>query len=205
MRLGVLVSGGGTNLQALLDAGFEVGLVLSDRPAVRALERAEAAGVPTACLRVGDYPDRAAYSAAVAAALAAHGCELVVLAGYLKILRGPIFEVYGGRIINTHPALLPLFGGPGMHGLAVHQAVLDHGCKVSGCTVHFVDESVDGGPIIAQTAVEVADDDTAESLQARILPHEHAALVGVVAALAEGRVTVEGRRVRIAPPTEVTT
>jgi len=204
MRLGVLVSGGGTNLQAVLDAvaagwlAAEVALVLSDRPGVKALDRAAAAGVPTAVVRVRDYTDRHAYSDAVLAELVAHQVDLVVLAGYLKILVGPIMHRYQHRMINTHPALLPSFGGPGMYGLAVHQAVLDHGCKVSGCTVHFVDERVDGGPILAQVAVPVRDDDTAESLQQRILPREHALLVDVIGWLAAGRVSVHGRRVAVA-------
>jgi phosphoribosylglycinamide formyltransferase-1 len=210
MRLGVLVSGGGTNLQAILDAvrdgrlAAEVALVLSDRPGVQALERAAAAAVPTVVLRAGDYPDRDAFSAAVAAALQAHCVELVVLAGYLKILTAPAMSAFAGRIVNTHPALLPSFGGRGMYGLAVHEAVLAHGCKVSGCTVHYVDESVDGGPIIEQVAVPVADDDTPQTLQARILPHEHAALVRVIGALAAGRVRCDGRRVTIERVEEVT-
>lgn len=211
MRVGVLVSGGGTNLQAILDAvasgalPLTVGLVLSDRPGVRALERAAAAGVPAAVVRTADYPGRDAYSAAVAAELQAAGCEWVVLAGYLKILTAPFLDAFAGRVINTHPALLPSFGGPGMHGLAVHQAVLDWGCRVSGCSVHFVDASVDGGPLIEQVAVRVAADDTAESLQARILPHEHEALVRVLGWLAAGRVRVDGRRVTVAGADEETT
>jgi phosphoribosylglycinamide formyltransferase-1 len=209
MRLGVLVSGGGTNLQAILDAvregrlAAEVALVLSDRPGIKALDRAAAAGVPTVVLRARDYADRDAYSAAVTAALRAHGVELVVLAGFLKILTGPAMRAYAGRMVNNHPALLPSFGGRGMYGLAVHEAVLAHGCKVSGCTVHFVDESVDGGPIIEQVTVRVRGDDTPESLQARILPEEHEALVRVLGALADGRVHVDGRRVVLEGAEEV--
>ena len=205
MQLGVLISGGGTNLQAILDAvadgrlPCEVALVISDRPTAGGLERAAKAGVPTAVMRTADHADRDAFSAAVAEALGAAGVELVVLAGWLKIFTKPMLERFGGRIINTHPSLLPSFGGQGMYGLTVHQAVLDYGCRVSGCSVHLVDDSVDGGPLLAQATVPVLDDDTAASLQARILPHEHAALVEVIGWVAAGRVTVDGRRVTIAP------
>lgn len=203
MRLGVLVSGGGTNLQAILDAcgdgrlEAEVAVVISDRDGVYALERARRAVVPTAVVRLGEYADRDAFSAAVARRLQEHQVELVVLAGWLKIFTAPMLDAYRDRIINTHPALLPSFGGPGMYGLRVHQAVLDYGCKISGCTVHFVTEAVDGGPVIEQVAVPVADDDTPESLQQRILPHEHAALVRVIGWLTAGRVEVRGRRVTV--------
>lgn len=205
MRLGVLISGGGTNLQAILDAvddgrlPCEVALVLSDRPGAGGLERAAKAGVPTAVMRTKDYPDRDAFSAAVAGALSDAGVELVVLAGWLKIFTQPMLSRYAGRIINTHPSLLPSFGGAGMYGLTVHQAVLDYGCRLSGCSVHFVDDSVDGGPLLHQVAVPVHDGDDAAALQSRILPFEHQALVEVIGWLADGRVTVEGRRVRVAP------
>lgn len=193
MRLGVLVSGGGTNLQAILDAVADgrleaaVAVVISDRPGAFALERAAKAGLETAVIRVTDHADRDAFSRAVADCLTAHRVELVVLAGWLKIFTAPMFSAFAGRMINTHPALLPSFGGAGMYGLHVHQAVLAAGCRVSGCTVHRVTEEVDAGPILAQAAVPVADDDTPESLQARILPHEHRLLVEVIAQLAAER------------------
>jgi phosphoribosylglycinamide formyltransferase-1 len=202
MRLGVLVSGGGTNLQAILDAtrdgrlAAEVVLVVADRDGIRALDRAAQAGVPTAVVKLGDCQgDRDAFSAAVAAVLTQHQVDLVVLAGYLKIFTAPLLEPFAGRIINTHPALLPSFGGPGMFGLKVHQAVLDYGCKLSGCTVHFVDAAVDGGPIIAQAAVAVADDDTAETLQQRVMGREHELLVAALQQLVAGRLRLDGRRV----------
>lgn len=208
IRLGVLISGGGTNLQAILDAvaagclAAEVAVAISDRDGAYGLERAAAAGVPTRVFRVADHADRDAFSAAVAACLEEHRVDLVVLAGWLKIFTTPLLHPFAGRIINTHPALLPSFGGAGMYGLKVHQAVLDYGCKLSGCSVHFVDASVDGGPLLEQVAVPVADGDTAESLQARILPEEHRALVRVIGWIAEGRVRVEGRRVRVEPREE---
>lgn len=203
MRLGVLVSGGGTNLQAILDAvadgrlAAEVAVVISDRPGVHALDRASAAGVPTEVHRLDSYPTRDAFSRAVAETLQQHGADWVVLAGWLKIFTAPFLSVYGGRTINTHPALLPSFGGPGMYGHYVHEAVLAYGCKVSGCTIHFVEEAVDAGPVIAQVAVPVLDDDTPDTLSARILPAEHRALVAALGWLAAGRVKVEGRRVVI--------
>lgn len=202
-RLGVLVSGGGTNLQAILDVvaagrlAAEVAVVIADRDGAYALERAALAGVPTAVIKLKEFPDRDAFSAAVADCLDRHGVDYVVLAGWLKIFTAPMLKRFAGRIVNTHPALLPSFGGAGMYGLTVHQAVLDYGCKVSGCTVHFVDQSVDGGPVIEQVAVPVAEDDTAESLQARILVREHEALVRVIGWLVAGLVTVDGRRVSV--------
>ncbi|NWG75283.1 MAG: phosphoribosylglycinamide formyltransferase, partial [Rubrivivax sp.] len=160
--------------------------------------RAAAAGVPTAVVRLRDYADRDAFSAAVAERLRDAEVDWVVLAGWLKILTAPMLEAFAGRMINTHPALLPSFGGPGMYGHRVHQAVLDYGCKVPGCTVHLVTEEVDGGPILGQTAVPVAEDDTAETLAARILPHEHRLLVACLRDLAAGKVSLFGRRARIA-------
>lgn len=203
MRLGVLVSGGGTNLQALLDAvaegrlAAEIAVVISDRDGAFALSRAAGAGVPTAVLKTGDYPDRDAFSAAVAELLQSYGVELVVLAGWLKIFTAPMLSQYPYRIVNTHPALLPSFGGRGMYGRHVHEAVLAYGCKVSGCSVHYVNEEVDGGPVLEQVAVPVRDDDTPDSLQQRILVEEHRALVRSVQWICEGRVQVEGRHVTV--------
>ncbi|MCC7494539.1 MAG: phosphoribosylglycinamide formyltransferase [Fimbriimonadaceae bacterium] len=205
VRLGVLVSGGGTNLQAILDATADgripaqVTCVLADRESAYGLQRAREAGVRKVVVeRLPDHPDRDAFSAAVTAHLRAAAVDWVVLAGFLKILTRPFLDEFAGRVVNTHPALLPSFGGIGQHGLHVHRAVLEYGCKVSGCSVHLVDDQVDGGPLIEQVPVPVYDDDTPETLQARILPVEHQALVRVVGYLATGRVTVTGRRVRVA-------
>lgn len=197
MRVVVLVSGGGTNLQSLLDAarsgalgGAEIVGVVSNRPGVKALERAAAAGVPTRVLDHKGYADRSAFDAALRAEVTSLDAELVVLAGFMRVLTETFLAGLEDRVINIHPSLLPAF--PGVR--AQSQALL-HGVKVAGCTVHFVDAGLDSGAIIAQAAVPVLDDDTEESLQARILAEEHRLLPAVVADLAAGRVRREGRRV----------
>ncbi len=193
----MLVSGSGTNLQALLDAcaqpgyGARVVAVGADRAGIEGLARGERAGVPTFVERVSDHPDRAAWDAALTRAVAAHAPDLVVSAGFMKILGPQFLARFESRVINTHPALLPSF--PGAH--AVRDA-LDHGVRVTGCTCHVVDAGVDTGPILDQRAVRVQDDDTRESLHERIKTAERAMLVDVVGRLARGGVTVEGRRVR---------
>ena len=197
-RLVVLVSGTGTNLQALLDAaadpsyGAVVAAVGADRHDVEALARAERAGVPTFALRVQDFPDRAAWDAAFAAAVAEHEPDLVVSAGFMK-LAGPAFlDRFGGRYVNTHPALLPSF--PGMHGA---RDALDYGVKVTGCTVFLVDAGVDTGPIIAQRVVPVEDGDDESSLHERIKVAERELLVEVVGRMARDGWQVSGRKVRL--------
>jgi phosphoribosylglycinamide formyltransferase 1 len=177
VRVAVLVSGGGTNLQALLDALHEspiarVARVISNRPAAGALARARQAGVPTTVLRNADDP------AEVQAALA--GAQLVVLAGYLKLVHPSVVARFRGRMINIHPALLPDFGGPGMYGRRVHEAVLASGAKESGATVHFVDEEFDRGAVIAQEKVRIEPGDTPDTLAARVLEAEHRLLPKVV-------------------------
>jgi len=207
LRLGVLASGGGTNLQSIIDkcaAGridAEVAVVISDVQCL-ALERARKHGIPEHWLSRHDkvrFPTREAFDAGVLERLQQHQVELVCLAGYLRIMTSALVDPYAGRMINTHPALLPAFGGPGMWGHHVHQAVLDCGCKVSGCTVHFVSLETDGGPIILQRAVPVEEDDTPETLAARILPHEHELYSQAIQLFAEGRLRIEGRRVRVLP------
>ena len=197
-RLVVLVSGAGTNLQALLDAcadpayGARVVAVGADRPGTAALERAERAGHPTFVRRVADAADRATWDGELADLVAAHDPDLVVSAGFMK-LAGPAFLArFGGRYVNTHPALLPSF--PGMHGAA---DALTYGVKVTGATVFMVDEGVDTGSIIAQRAVEVADDDTVDSLHERIKVVERAMLVELVGAMAREGWTIHDRRVTI--------
>ena len=181
VRVAVLVSGGGTNLQALLDALHDspiarVTRVISNRPDAGALERARRAGVPTTVLR--DANDPAELQSALG------GAQLVVLAGYLKLVHSSVVARFRGRMINVHPALLPAFGGPGMYGPRVHEAVLASGAQESGATVHYVDEAFDRGAIIAQEKVPVQKGDTAETLAARVLEAEHRLLPKVVLDLA---------------------
>ncbi len=183
VRVAVLVSGGGTNLQALLDALHDspiarVARVISNRPDAGALERARRAGVPTTVLR--DANDPAELQSALA------GAQLVVLAGYLRLMPSSVVARFRGRMINVHPALLPAFGGPGMYGPRVHEAVLASGAQESGATVHYVDEAFDRGDIIAQEKVRIEPGDTPERLAARVLVAEHKLLPKVVLDLAKG-------------------
>ncbi|MFI9047813.1 phosphoribosylglycinamide formyltransferase [Streptomyces sp. NPDC053427] len=200
-RLVVLVSGSGTNLQALLDAvaaqgpdgyGAEIVAVGADRDAIAGLERAERAGLPTYVCRVKDFDSRADWDAALTEATAAHEPDLIVSAGFMKILGKEFLARFGGRILNTHPALLPSF--PGAHGV---RDALAYGAKVTGCTVHFVDDGVDTGPIIAQGVVEVRDEDDESALHERIKEVERSLLVEVVGLLARHGYRIEGRKVRI--------
>jgi len=197
LRVVVLVSGSGTNLQALLDAaadpayGASVVAVGADRDDIEGLARAERAGVPTFWLRVADFRSRAAWDSSFAEAVAAHEPDLVVLAGFLKLFGEPFLARFGGRTLNTHPALSPSF--PGMHGPA---DALEYGVKVTGCTLFVVDAGVDTGPIVAQAAVRVLDDDTADSLHERIKVEERRMLVEAVGRIAREGFTVDGRTVR---------
>ncbi len=176
LNVAVLVSGGGTNLQAILDAKAAGGLaharlalVLASKPGVYALERAAKAGVPAAVVSRRDYAEPAAYDAALLAALRAHKIDVVVLAGFLSILGKSVIEAYPDRILNVHPSLIPSFCGAGYYGLRVHEAALAKGVKVTGATVHLVNEIPDGGRILLQKAVEVLPDDTPETLQRRVM------------------------------------
>jgi len=207
MRVAVMASGGGTNLQKLLeafpagddsDAPARVVLVVTDRPGVGALERAERAGVHTEVVPPSDYPDQISFGDKLNDLFAGAGVELVVLAGYLKMVPTNVVSAYSNRMINIHPALLPSFGGKGMYGRRVHEAVIASGAKVSGPTVHFVNEEYDRGLIIAQSAVPVYHDDTPEVLASRVLEQEHELLPLVVELIASGKVEVEGGRVKVA-------
>ena len=207
-RIAVLVSGGGTNLQALIDAqgrgelvNGELAAVLSSSPDAYALERARQAGIEAITLARKDYPDVYTYSQALADALKERGVELVVLAGFLTITGDNFVKAFPNRILNVHPALLPAFGGKGYYGLHVHEAVLKRGVKVTGATVHFVNEICDAGPIILQKAVEVKEGDTPEVLQKRVMEQaEWQLLPQAVSLFCQGRLAVEGRAVRVLPP-----
>ena len=180
MRIGVLVSGRGTNLAALLEAGLPVRLVVSNRAAAAALGIAAEHGVETRVLRRADHVDAEARDAALGDAFTRAGVELVVLAGYDQILRPSYFARFGGRTINIHPSLLPAHGGAGMMGIAVHRAVLEAGDAETGATVHEVTPELDAGPALAQVRVPVLADDDPESLAARVLNQEHMLLVRTV-------------------------
>ena len=202
LRLGVLVSGRGSNLQAIMneiEAGTvkaEIVVVISNKQGVPALERAERHGLTTVFLdpkSVADTPNpRQAYDQKLLETLQHHQVQLVVLAGYMKIVTSVLIDSYESRIMNIHPALLPSFPG-----LDAQRQALDHGVKVSGCTVHFVTEGMDTGPIILQRAVPVEEGDTADTLSERILKEEHGLLPRAIQLFAEGRLTVEGRAVHI--------
>jgi phosphoribosylglycinamide formyltransferase 1 len=173
--IGVLVSGEGTNLQALIDAGLPIVAVASNKPGVRALARAEAAGIETAVFDAADYESREERDVALAEWLQSRGVELVVLAGYMHLFRKPFFDYYGGRVVNTHSAPLPDF--PGAHPI---EDVLAAGVPETAATIHYVDEGIDTGPVIAAEAVPVLPDDTVESLRARVQAVEHKLLPEVV-------------------------
>ena len=199
MKLGVLVSGAGTNLGALLAAmragelaPAEIAAVVSNRPGAGALERAAEAGVPAEVVDHRAFVTRADFEEALLASLEARGVEGVILAGFMRVLTSRFIDAFPGRIINTHPGLCPAF--PGVD--APRQAI-EHGVKVSGCTGHLVDAGVDTGPIICQAAVRVEPDDTAETLHRRIQREEHRLLPEAARLLAAGRLRLEGRRVRI--------
>jgi phosphoribosylglycinamide formyltransferase 1 len=204
VRVAVMASGRGSNFDALLaaacrgDAPYEIVLLVCDRADAPVLARAEAAGVPAVCLDPGTRrgPWAVPGIEALEAALGAYRVDAVCLAGFMRILPARVVRQYPGRILNVHPSLLPSF--PGLHP---QRAALQAGAKVSGCTVHFVDEGVDSGPIVLQAAVPVLDDDTEDTLAARILEQEHRIYPAALRALAEGRLRIEGRRVLLQIPT----
>lgn len=207
VRVGVLVSGTGTVLQALLDAygpgaggPAQVAVVISNVPGAVALERARAAGVPALVIDHREFPGRPAFEAALREALAGARVDLVCLAGFIRILTPGFVADFAGRMMNIHPALLPAFGGKGMYGERVHEAVLASGARVSGCTVHFVTSETDAGPIIVQAAIPVEDDDTPATLAARVRREELRLYPLAVRLFTEGRLRIDGNRVRLRPP-----
>jgi phosphoribosylglycinamide formyltransferase-1 len=207
LRLGVLISGRGSNLLAILEAidrqelPAEVALVISNRGDAAGLGHARACAVPTLLVDRASNRDRAARHEQIRAALVAAGVQLVVCAGWDEILVPPFIRAFEGRILNTHPSLLPSFPG----GLHAQADALAHGVKLSGCTIHFVTDDIDAGPIVLQHAVPVLEDDTPETLAARILAEEHRALPEAIHLYAEGRLRIDGRRVRVLPMAEAAT
>lgn len=205
VKIAVLVSGGGTNLQALIDAQHrgeivngEITAVIASKPGVYALERAEKAGIPGYVVARKDYASSQEMTVALVEKLRALEIDLVVLAGFMTIITEEMVEAYPNAILNVHPALIPSFCGNGYYGLHVHEKALEYGVKVSGATVHFVSEECDGGPIVLQKAVAVEDDDTPETLQRRIMEQaEWVILPQAVSLFCQGRLQVEGRKVRI--------
>ena len=210
-RVAVLVSGGGTNLQALIDAqergdiiNGRIAAVIASKPGVFALERARRAGIPGYVVARKDYPNSRAMTAALVDKLKELNIDLVVLAGFMVILTEEMVRAYPNAILNVHPALIPSFCGEGYYGLHVHEKALEYGVKVSGATVHFVSEECDGGPIVLQRAVAVEENDTPETLQRRIMEQaEWVILPRAVSLFCQGRLRVEGRTVRILKPLQL--
>lgn len=201
-KISVFVSGGGTNLQAIIDQindgslpGVSIAGVIASRTGTLAEQRAANAQLPCKIINRHDYPDLASYDQAILSALSIWQPDLIVLAGFLSLLGPAVIEAYRNRIINIHPSLIPSFCGPGLYGIRPHQAALDYGVKVSGATVHVVDEHYDEGPIILQKAVMVQPDDTPQTLQLRIMQEaEQIILPQAIALFAAGRVRIVGRR-----------
>lgn len=202
-KLGVLISGGGTNLQAIID-NIENGnirgrieLVVSNNKRAYGLIRAQRAGIDSLFINPKDFSSNQEYNLKLIQEFKARKVDLIVLAGYLKILSPDFIKEFRNRIINIHPSLIPSFSGDGYYGERVHRAVIQYGCKVSGATVHLVDEGTDTGPIILQECVKVDDEETVESLQRKVLEVEHKILVDAVRLFCEDRLSVEGRQVKI--------
>jgi phosphoribosylglycinamide formyltransferase-1 len=207
LRLVVCVSGGGTNLQAIIDAiadgrirNAKIVRVISNNPGAYALERAKKAGIEGVCVSPKSFETRDLFNDALLEAIKEADPGLVVLAGFLVAIPPQVVRAYPGQIINIHPALIPSFCGKGYYGLKVHERALERGVKVSGATCHFVDEGLDSGPIILQKAVEVKDGDTPEVLQRRIMEEaEWVIMPRAIDLIAQGRVVIEGRNTRILP------
>ena len=204
LRIAVLVSGGGTNLQAIIDGiahgkitNTEIAVVISNNKKAYSLERAAKAGIAAQCVSPKDFPDRAAFNQALLAAIDSCRADLIVLAGCLVVLPPELITAYRNRIINIHPSLIPSFCGTGYYGLHVHEKALERGVKVTGATVHFVDEGTDTGPIIAQKPVAVRDEDTPEILQRRVMEEaEWILLPKVIDDIANDRIFIDGNQVK---------
>lgn len=200
LKCAVFASGGGTNFQSLIDRKktgdlhVEFVLFVGNNSKAQSFDRARENNIPTLHLSPSHFDSGQEYTKRLLEELRSHETECIILAGYMKIIPVEVVRAYSNRIVNIHPALLPSFGGEGMYGKRVHQAVLDYGAKVTGVTVHFVDEEYDRGPIIFQRTVEVLDDDDADTLAARVLTAEHNSYWRAVEAIAQGRIIVKGRK-----------
>lgn len=198
LKLGVLISGNGSNLQSIIDhiengsLKAVIKIIISNNPDAYGITRAKNHGIPFVVLKNGDFKNKEEFDGELVRILRDSGVELVILAGFMRIITPILLKAFSGRIMNIHPALLPSF--PGLHG---QRQAVDYGVKFSGCTVHFVDEGVDTGPIIIQSAVPVLDDDTEETLAARILKEEHKIYPRAIQLFADGKLEVHGRKVRI--------
>ena len=203
VKIGVLISGGGTNLQSIIDnidtgnIDGKIELVISNREGAFGLERAEKAGIKNIYINRKEFENEEDYNLHLIEKLKSAGVELVVLAGYLRVLSKNFIKSYKNKIINIHPSLIPSFCGRGYYGKKVHQAAIDYGVKVSGATVHFVDEGTDTGPIILQETVQVYPDDDADDLQKRILQIEHKLLVKAINLFCTDRIKIDGRKIWI--------
>ncbi|MGC8585544.1 MAG: phosphoribosylglycinamide formyltransferase [Thermoplasmata archaeon] len=200
MNIGILVSGRGTNMESIIEASeneiikSKVKVVISNKKNALALEKAKNHGIPAIFISSHNLSD-SEYDERIIETLDEYNVDFIVLAGYLKILTKKIIERYRNRIINVHPSLLPCFGGKGYYGEKVHMAVLESGMRFSGCTVHFVTNDIDGGPIIIQKCVPVMDDDDIETLAERILPHEHESLIEAISLIENNSIEIRGKRV----------
>ncbi len=207
LNIGVMVSGGGTNLQAILDAmaagslpGCRIVTVVAGKPGIGAIERAEKAGIPCAVFSRREYTDPAQCDADITVHMQRHGVQLVVLAGYLSLIGDQLIAAYPHAILNVHPSLIPAFCGKGLYGIIPHRKALEYGVKVTGATVHFVEPEYDSGPIVFQKAVDVLEGDTPETLQRRVMEEaEWKLLPEAIRLYSAGRLKVEGRHVRILP------
>ena len=198
LKLGVLISGNGSNLQSIIDhiekgsLKANIKIVISNNPEAYGITRAKKYGIPVVVLKNGDFKNKEEFDLELIGILESKGVDLVILAGFMRIITPTLLKAFPQKIMNIHPALLPSF--PGIHG---QKQALEYGVKLSGCTVHFVDEGVDTGPIIIQSAVQVFDDDTEETLAARILKEEHKIYPRAIQFFAEGKIEINGRKVRI--------
>jgi len=208
LRLAVFASGSGSNFGAMIKSiddgklNAELVLLITDRPAIGAIDKAEARDIPVAILPPANFENEDSFAETLLSTLSEHHADFIALAGYIKKIPASVVDAFKHRMLNIHPALLPSFGGKGMYGSRIHEAVLEHGCRVTGVTVHLVDSGYDTGPIVLQEPVAVLQDDTPRSLAARVLQLEHRLYPEALQLFAEGRVEVDGRRVIIQNSTD---